>query len=211
MGQNDREGMDRRGALECRAGSGVLWTMARRRAAVMVASGPLGSRRAGGSRRHIPADFRQSRTGFKGPANRDPLATLEEAIAKIDTLPRKPAFMIHTGDVSHVSKPEQFGNADKDGREGLGMANAGLRAGSQPRQAFRPVHQIMQKIEGALTSHTAYSAAFAQPVPGTAPTPRPMRGRDGSLRSMLGIASVTVNQGTRAPAVTDSQLDEAIP
>jgi hypothetical protein len=35
------------------------------------------------------------------------------------------------------------------------------------------IHQIMQKIEGALTFHTADSTAFAQPVPGTAPTPGP--------------------------------------
>jgi 3',5'-cyclic AMP phosphodiesterase CpdA len=71
------------------------------------------------------------------------------------------------------------------------------------------IHQIMQKIEGALTFHTAYSTAFAQPVPGTAPTPGPMRVSDERLRSVLGITSVAVKQGTRPLAITDSQLDEA--
>jgi hypothetical protein len=70
------------------------------------------------------------------------------------------------------------------------------------------IHQIMQKIEGALTFHTAYSTAFAQPVPGTAPTPGPMRVSNERLPSILGITSVAVRQGTRPLAITDTQLDE---
>ena len=41
------------------------------------------------------------------------MATLDEAIAKIGALPKKPAFMIHTGDITHLSKPEEFDNADQ--------------------------------------------------------------------------------------------------
>src|ERR1700722_16961651 len=54
-----------------------------------------------------------SHIGFKQPANPNPLGTLDEAIAKVGALPRKPAFMIHTGDITHLSKPEEFDNADQ--------------------------------------------------------------------------------------------------
>ena len=39
--------------------------------------------------------------------------TLEEAIGKIKALPVKPAFMLHTGDISHLSKPAEFDDADR--------------------------------------------------------------------------------------------------
>jgi len=41
--------------------------------------------------------------GFKGRGNPDPNATLQVALDKIATLPSKPAMMIHTGDVTHLS------------------------------------------------------------------------------------------------------------
>jgi 3',5'-cyclic AMP phosphodiesterase CpdA len=44
--------------------------------------------------------------GFKGPANPDPAATLKEALAKIGAV--RPALLLHTGDVSHLTKPEEF-------------------------------------------------------------------------------------------------------
>jgi len=45
------------------------------------------------------------------PVNPDTLGTLKEAIAKVGALPAKPAFMIHTGDITHLSKPDQFDDA----------------------------------------------------------------------------------------------------
>ena len=54
-----------------------------------------------------------SHIGFNKPANPDAVGTLREAIAKIKALPVKPAFMIHTGDISHLSKDEEFDNADQ--------------------------------------------------------------------------------------------------
>jgi len=45
------------------------------------------------------------------PVNPDALGTLKEAIAKVGALPAKPAFMIHTGDITHLSTPEQFDDA----------------------------------------------------------------------------------------------------
>jgi 3',5'-cyclic AMP phosphodiesterase CpdA len=49
--------------------------------------------------------------GFNKPANPDVVGSLRRAIADISTLPQAPALVVHTGDVSHLSKPEQFGQA----------------------------------------------------------------------------------------------------
>ena len=51
--------------------------------------------------------------GFDKPANPNAKGTLEEAIDRIKALPVKPAFMIHTGDITHLSKDEQFDDAEK--------------------------------------------------------------------------------------------------
>src|SRR5215475_11795905 len=80
--------VDRRGALECMlwAGTGVLWTV------------------AGG----VPSS---ALIGSERPANPNPMATLEECITKVAAMPAKPAFMIHTGDITHLSKPKEFDDA----------------------------------------------------------------------------------------------------
>jgi 3',5'-cyclic AMP phosphodiesterase CpdA len=52
-----------------------------------------------------------SHIGFHQPANPDVSATLEATVARINALPRSPDFVIHTGDVTHLSKPEQFDTA----------------------------------------------------------------------------------------------------
>jgi Icc protein len=46
--------------------------------------------------------------GFNKPANQDVVATLKAAVDKINALPKAPEFLLHTGDVSHLSKPEEF-------------------------------------------------------------------------------------------------------
>jgi 3',5'-cyclic AMP phosphodiesterase CpdA len=71
------------------------------------------------------------------------------------------------------------------------------------------IHQIIQKVEGHMTFHTARSTAFPQPVPGTAPSPGPQTVPAEALRDYLGITSVTVKQGTKALALTDTQLSQA--
>jgi hypothetical protein len=53
------------------------------------------------------------------------------------------------------------------------------------------IHQIMQKVEGNMSFHTAMSTAFPQPTPGTAPAPGPMKVDPEKLKSVLGIANVT--------------------
>ena len=49
-----------------------------------------------------------SHIGFDKPANTDVTATLREAIAKIKAEPEPPAFVLHTGDLTHLSKPAEF-------------------------------------------------------------------------------------------------------
>jgi hypothetical protein len=316
MGQNEKEGIDRRGALECMlwAGTGVLWTLV---GGVPRSSSLLGVSEADAQ---VASGFSflqisDSHIGFKAPANPNPTATLEEAMAKIGTLPEKPAFMIHTGDITHLSKPEEFDTAvqvitsakldtfyvpgehdiidadngkaymerygkklgakgtgwysfDQGGVHFVGLVNvANLKAGGmgtlgaeqlawleadlKDKSASTPIvllahiplwtvaenwgwgtddavqalalikrfgsvtvlnghiHQIMQKVEGGVTFHTARSTAFPQPAPGTAPKPGPMKVPDDQLRSVLGVTTVGVKQGTQALAITDSELVKA--
>jgi 3',5'-cyclic AMP phosphodiesterase CpdA len=68
------------------------------------------------------------------------------------------------------------------------------------------IHQIMQKVEGNVTFHTARSTAFPQPAPGTAASPGPMTVPAGQLRGLLGTSSVTVKQGGQDLAIIDSTL-----
>jgi len=112
-GLGSDNGVSRRGVLECMtwAGTGVLWS---------VAGGipsSLGLSEAQAAEQALnPFTFLQisdSHVGFDKPANPDALATLREAIAKIKALPKKPSFMIHTGDISHLSKEKEFDDADQ--------------------------------------------------------------------------------------------------
>jgi hypothetical protein len=296
------------------AGTGVLWTVA---GGVPRSSSLLGTSEAAAQ---VESGFTflqisDSHIGFKGAANPNSLTTLEEAVARIGALPQKPAFLIHTGDITHVAKPDQFDGADQaiakakldtfyvpgehdildavpgtaymerygrrlkaagagwysfdqGGVHFVGLVNvAALKAGGlgtlgpaqlawladdlkgksastpivlfahiplwtvaeswgwgtddavQVLNLIKPfgsvtvlnghVHQIMQKIEGAVTFHTARSTAFPQPAPGTAPQPAPLKLPADRLRSALGITSVAVKRGTRPLAITDSELDEA--
>ncbi|HVI63554.1 MAG TPA: metallophosphoesterase, partial [Bradyrhizobium sp.] len=68
------------------------------------------------------------------------------------------------------------------------------------------IHQVMQKVEGNVTFHTARSTAFPQPAPGTAPSPGPMKVEDSKLRGLLGIASVNFKQGDQRLAIIDTPL-----
>jgi 3',5'-cyclic-AMP phosphodiesterase len=313
MAQDEKEGIDRRGALECMiwAGTGVLWTVAGGVPKSLLVTEAKAQAATGFTFLQIS----DSHIGFKAPANPNPMATLDEAIAKVAALPQKPAFMIHTGDITHLSKPEEFDNADqgiskarldtfyvpgehdivdeargkaymerygnkvkargtgwysfdKNGVHFIGLVNvADLKSGGmgslgaeqlawladdlKGKSASTPIvlfahiplwtveekwgwgtddavqalnlvksfgsvtvlnghiHQVMQKVEGAVTFHTARSTAFPQPAPGTAPSPGPMRVPDDKLRTVLGIASVSVQQGTRPLAITDSELVKA--
>ncbi len=68
------------------------------------------------------------------------------------------------------------------------------------------IHQIMQKVEGNISFHTAMSTAFPQPTPGTAPSPGPMTVEPEKLKSVLGIASATFIPGRTQLALVDATL-----
>jgi 3',5'-cyclic-AMP phosphodiesterase len=107
------EGKSRREVLECMvwAGAGVLWT---------VSGGVPHSRLIGSAEAATASDaafsFMQisdSHIGFKHPPNTDTPGTLQAAIALVNAQKSNAGLMIHTGDVSHLSKPAQFDTADQ--------------------------------------------------------------------------------------------------
>jgi 3',5'-cyclic AMP phosphodiesterase CpdA len=68
------------------------------------------------------------------------------------------------------------------------------------------IHQVMQKVEGNVTFHSAMSTAFPQPAPGTAPSAGPMKVPADKLRDVLGISNVNFVAGSHRLAVVDSPL-----
>ncbi len=300
------DGIDRRGFLECMAwaGAGVVWT---------VAGGVLSSKAFGQGAPAAKGELQfvqisDTHMGFNKPANTDVAGTLQAAIDKINGLPAQPEFIIHTGDLSHGSKPAEFDQLDQmlkgarpkqvffvpgehdmsvdDGKmylerygkdakgtgwysftqkdvhfvglsnvavlEGLGKLGEEqiqwLEADLKSQPSSRPIvvfahiplwsvypdwgwgtadseqalahlkrfgsvtvlnghiHQVMQKVEGHVTFHTAMSTAFPQPAPGSAKAPGPMKVEDGKLRSVLGITDVKSVSNRHSLALVDSTL-----
>jgi 3',5'-cyclic AMP phosphodiesterase CpdA len=303
------QGPSRRKILKCMtwAGTGVLWTIV---GGVPASLGIIDEAVAATQKGFTFLQISDSHVGFDKPANPNAKGTLEEAMGLVTALQKKPAFIIHTGDISHLSKPSEFDDADRiisqsrldvryvpgehdlldeeqgklyrdrygrgtkgagwysfdsDGVHFIGLVNVvdlkagGLgnlgveqlawleddlraRSASQPIVVFAHIplwtvyadwgwgtedaaqaldylkrfgsvtvlnghiHQVMQKVEGNITFHTARSTAFPQPEPGTAVSPGPMKVPDEKLRSMLGIASVTFKQNEQRLAVIDTPL-----
>jgi 3',5'-cyclic AMP phosphodiesterase CpdA len=118
MSVDDRDGqadqISRRHALECMiwAGTGVLWTI---NGGIPKSLNLLTvpSAMAAPSNAFSFLQISDSHVGFDKPANPNALGTLKEAIDKVSKLAVKPAFMIHTGDITHLSKPAEFDNADQ--------------------------------------------------------------------------------------------------
>jgi 3',5'-cyclic AMP phosphodiesterase CpdA len=305
---DEGNGVSRRKVLECMtwAGTGLLWTVSGGVPRTLSFVDAANAAEAAGMTFMQISD---SHVGFDKPANPNALGTLEEAINKINAISTKPSFMIHTGDITHLSKAAEFDNAEKiisqskldvhyvpgehdfldeerkfykdrygKGTKGsgyysfdaggvhfIGLVNVlelkgggmGSLGGEQlewleddlkgkskstpivlfahiPLWTVYPewgwgtedsakaleylkgfgsvtvlnghIHQVMQKVEGAVTFHTARSTAFPQPAPGTAASPGPMKVEDAKLRSVLGIASINFKQGDQRLAIIDSPL-----
>jgi 3',5'-cyclic-AMP phosphodiesterase len=108
--KDDEKDFDRRHFLKCMAwvGTGAVWTL----------SGGVLKGSALGQATHAPmahgagalrfVQISDSHIGFDKPANTDVTATLRAAIAKIKADPEPPAFVLHTGDLTHLSKPAEF-------------------------------------------------------------------------------------------------------
>jgi predicted phosphodiesterase len=218
------DGINRRGFLECMAWAetGVVWT---------IGGGVLSSRAFG---KPAPAgeakgdmtfvQISDSHIGFNKPANPDVVGTLQAAVDKINALPRAPEFIIHTGDLSHTSKAAEFDTMDQvlkssktnqvfyvpgkhdtsvdDGKKAL----AYMKRFGSVTVLNGHIHQVLQKVEGNVTFHTAMSTAFPQPAPGTAPAAGPMKVPAERLRSVLGITDVQYVARKHSPAVINSPL-----
>jgi 3',5'-cyclic-AMP phosphodiesterase len=70
------------------------------------------------------------------------------------------------------------------------------------------IHQVMQKVEGHVTFHTAMSTAFPQPAPGAAPSPGPMKVEAERLKKILGLARMSFHDVNHPIAITDVPLEE---
>ncbi len=305
------DGVDRRGFLKCMAwtGTGVLWTLTDG-VPKSYALGALDALTDSQRKSLFFAQISDSHIGFSKAANTDVTATLQAAVDKLNALPQTPAFILHTGDISQLSKAEEFDTADQvlrslksekiffvpgehdvlsdngasylrrygkgttgdgwrsfdhSGVHFIGLVNVlNLKAGGLgalgpaqlawlkrdvsrlsnstpivvfahiPLWAVYPqwgwgtddseqalvllrrfgsvtvlnghIHQVMQKVEGHITFHTALSTAFPQPAPGSAPSPGPMTVAAKRLRSFLGISHATYIEGRSTLATVDSTL-----
>jgi 3',5'-cyclic-AMP phosphodiesterase len=307
----NNDGIDRRGFLKCMAwaGTGLVWTLSGGVPVSKVFAKGAKKKAMGGDFTFV--QISDSHIGFDKPANPDVTATLQVAIDKINALPERPDFMIHTGDLSHLSKPSEFDTLDHalrgaaakqtyfvpgehdmltdngeqylqrfgKGSKGtgyysfdhkgvhfVGLVNvANLRAGGlgslgheqlewleddlKGRSASTPVvlfahiplwtiypdwgwgtddseqalsytkrfgsvtvlnghiHQVMQKVEGKVSFHTAMSTAFPQPAPGKARSAGPMKVPADQLKKVLGITDVNYLVSGTSLAIVDSPLD----
>ena len=304
-----RDGVNRRDFLHCMAwaGTGLVWA---------AAGGILSSRALGpaAAAAQTPAgDFSfvqisDTHIGFRGEANKDVLGTLETAIARIKALRPRPAFIIHTGDISHAQKAGAFDAVSEalkgagaervfyvpgendvfadDGKEylarfaggrdgwqsfdyhgvhfiglinvlnfkagGLGSLGreqiewlekdvAGLPSSTPivlyahvPLWAVYPewgwvtadagqalgylkrfgsvtvlnghIHQVLRKVEGNVSFHSAMSTAFPQPAPGVGQGPGPLKVPVDQLRGLLGVREVNYLEGKGSLAVIDASL-----
>jgi 3',5'-cyclic-AMP phosphodiesterase len=305
------DGIDRRGFLKCMAwaGTGLVWTVT----GGMLGCSPVGRgpgpSAAGG---FTFVQLSDSHIGFHNPPNKDVTATFREAVARINVLPQRPALLLHTGDLTHLSKPDEFDTVaqvlkgakagevfyvpgehdvftddgkrylerhgkgtrgtgwrsfDYQGVHFIGLVNVmNLKAGglgvlgkeqldwlkkdvaglgdSTPIVVFAHVplwtvypkwgwgtedsaqalshlkrfgsvtvlnghiHQVLQKVEGNVTFHTARSTAFPQPAPGAAASPGPIKNVPADrLRGLLGITKVTYVEGEHSLATVDASLE----
>jgi 3',5'-cyclic AMP phosphodiesterase CpdA len=299
--------LSRRSALKCLAfgGAGTLFTLS-----AGVLSPHALTQAASASGRPLFLQLSDTHLGFNKEANPDVTATLMQTIALVNALPRAPALTLHTGDITHLSKPaefdlaqqlfgglhagelhtvpgehdtadatvseyfDRFGKASAGrgyysfdhagvhflalinvlqfkpgglgvlGEEQLAWASADLRARSASTpivvfahmplwNVYEPwgwgtadaeplltqlrrfgsvtvlnghIHQIVQKVEGSITYHTARSTAYPQPEPGTAAGPGPLKVPPDQLARMLGITNVTLAQRPAQMRLTDQTL-----
>ena len=308
--EKSTDGVDRRGFLKCMAwaGAGVVWA---------VKDGILQSRALGadmpGGGDFTFAQISDSHIGFNKGVYSDVVGTFQLTVSRLNEMMTPPALVLHTGDVTHLSKPaefdtvaqvmrsiktgkcfcvpgehdyfvdngmqykERFGKGtlgtgwqsfDFKGVHFIGLVNvANISNGntvlgvlgneqiewlekdvaplgnSTPLVVFAHVplwtiypewgwgtddsaralgylnrfgsvtvlnghiHQVLQKVEGHMTFHTARSTAFPQPEPGKAESPGPMKNIPAEkVKNMLGLTSVKYVENSHTLALVDSTL-----
>ena len=303
----------RRSALKCLAhgGVGTLFVLSGGvLAPVNLALGATPTYQAAKSGTPLFVQISDTHIGFKADANPDVAGTIRETINLVNAMPGKPAFTMHTGDVTHLSKAAEFDQAEQllsglkvtelhtvpgehdviDGpgaeyfkRFGKASNNRGyysfdhngvhfvalvnvmnfkanglgalgdeqlewLEADLKARTSSTPIvvfahmplwtiyepwgwgtgdadramsylkrfgsvtvlnghiHQIVQKVEGNVTFHTARSTAYPQPVAGEGAGPGPLKVPTEQLASVLGVTSVAVVSHPRALRLNDTTL-----
>jgi len=104
------DGVDRRGFLKCMAwaGTGAFCVMQGGvlNSYSMSRAAEIGAQKAAGELHFV--QISDSHMGFNKLANPDVGATLQAAVSKINALAAAPEFILHTGDISHLSKPKEF-------------------------------------------------------------------------------------------------------
>jgi 3',5'-cyclic-AMP phosphodiesterase len=112
---HNHDGIDRRGFLKCMAWAGTG-------AFCVIRGGVLSSYSMSRMREMNPKEMigelsfvqiSDSHMGFNKPANPDVAGTLKAAVEKINGLAATPEFILHTGDISHLSKPEEFDTVEQ--------------------------------------------------------------------------------------------------
>lgn len=108
-----QDGIDRRGFLKCMgwAGTAIVWTISggvpTSRALGDALSGPV----AAGEMTFV--QISDSHIGFNKAPNQDVIGTFREAIHRINALPKMPGFILHTGDLTHLSETEEFDTVEQ--------------------------------------------------------------------------------------------------
>jgi 3',5'-cyclic AMP phosphodiesterase CpdA len=306
-------GVSRRNALKCMAygGAGTLFALAggvlTPVSLARAAADPKGAAALG---RPLFVQISDTHIGFHKDANPDVNGTLSATVDLVNAMHEQPALMLHTGDITHLSKPEEFdlaqqllgrlratemhtvpgehdvadatvseyfnrfgkasagrgyysfdsrgvhfvalvnvlqakdGGAGYLGDEQLAWVKSDLRgrSSSAPLVVFAHmplwdiyeqwgwrtsdsqalvaelrrfgsvtvlnghIHQIVQKVEGNITFHTARSTAYPQPAPGEGPGPGPLKVPAEELAHRLGVTSVSVRPHPQSLVLSDTAL-----
>jgi len=310
---DDSPRLSRRRALQCMAygGAGTLFAVSGGVLAPLNLALAASDRAAGRALgKPLFVQISDTHIGFHKDANPDVNGTLTSTIDLVNGMHEQPALILHTGDITHLSKPEEFDVAQqmlgrlratelhtvpgehdvadatvteyfnrfgkasgnkgyysfdhagvhfvalinvlqaKDGGAGfLGDEQlAWVRADLRGRSSSTPVvvfahmplwniyepwgwrtsdadallpqlrrfgsvtvlnghiHQIVQKVEGNITFHTARSTAYPQPAPGEGPGPGPLKVPPQELAQRLGMTSVSVRAHPRTLVLSDTSL-----
>ena len=112
---HNHDGVDRRGFLKCMAWAGTGAFCVIKGGVLQSYSlsrlSEIGAEAAAGELSFV--QISDSHMGFDKAANPDVVGTLKAAVGKINALPVAPSFILHTGDISHLSKPAEFDTVDQ--------------------------------------------------------------------------------------------------
>ena len=314
---NDQSLKSRRNALKCMAygGAGTLFALVGRRVhALRSGHGGADKRGAAALGKPLFVQISDTHIGFNKEANPDVNGTLNQTIDLVNGMPEQPALIIHTGDITHLSKAAEFDTAQQllsrlraaemhtvpgehdttdatvteyfnrfgkaSGNKGyysfdhagvhfIGLINvlqfkpgglgtlgtdqiAWLSADLHGKSSSTPIvvfahmplwtiyepwgwgtgdadqvlaqlrrfgsvtvlnghiHQIVQKVEGNMTFHTARSTSYPQPAAGVGSGPGPLKVPAEQLPRMLGITSVCEIRHPRSLALNDTTIVEGL-